>query len=261
MFQRIRRAIGRAVQFLFLERGRASQRRRHLAQAFAHAVERLDRDRRKRRGRFLEIRFALLQNRRDVFDARENLATARFVVRRRHSQRFDQWRQRLLDVEKRIAFPARVDIEFPAHPRQRRADQAIIDLLRNRPSGRLDLFPARFELREFFPVTVDRSARPIARSARPLDPIHIIARERRILRAPRPKIAGQLFERLRCRVLRLCLSERAGERQEHDENQRNSSHLHPSSVVKWKNSEKQNRILLVDRALRRAMVTIRTRTA
>jgi hypothetical protein len=46
-------------------------------------------------------------------------------------------------------------------------------------------------------VIVDIRTRPIAHSAWPLHPRDIISIKGRVSRAPRPKIAGELVERLR----------------------------------------------------------------
>ena len=42
--------------------------------------------------------------------------------------------------------------------------------------------------------------RPIANAAGPLHSIHIVAREGRVLRAPRPEVSGELVERFRARL-------------------------------------------------------------
>ena len=113
------------------------------------------------------------------------------VVRCGHSERFHHRGERLFNVECRVAFPARVEIELPFHPRQRGTDQTIIDLPRDRPFLGIDFSPARFELAQLFAASLDRASRPIARPSRPLDPIYIIARERRILGPPTPEIARE----------------------------------------------------------------------
>src|SRR5581483_10636109 len=100
----------------------------HFAETLTNAVESGNRDRGERRRRFLEILRALLQNRRNIFDAGENLLALRLIVRRGNGQSFGQRGERLLDVKIRISFPAWVEVEFSAHPRQRRANQFVIDL-------------------------------------------------------------------------------------------------------------------------------------
>jgi hypothetical protein len=75
-------------------------------------------------------------------------------------------------------------------------------LFGDRPSIRVDFFPARFELREIFALTVDRGARPIAYSAGALDSIYIVTRERRIFRAPRPEIVGKFIDDVRAGAAR-----------------------------------------------------------
>src|SRR5256885_2331087 len=90
-------------------------------------------------------------------------------------------------------------------PRKSRADQFVIDLLRNRAFADVDLLPARFEFREILVPLVDAFPRPIAHSARTLDPIYIIARERRIFRAPGPEIVGKFIENVRAGAARLRL--------------------------------------------------------
>src|SRR6516165_5518180 len=99
----------------------------------ANALKILGRDGCEWRRRILEIFQPLLQDRRNVFDADENFPAMRFVVRRRYRERFRQGGERLLDVEVWVAFPARVNFEFPTNARQRRTNQLVIDLLRERP--------------------------------------------------------------------------------------------------------------------------------
>src|SRR5439155_16015448 len=161
----------------------------------ANAIEIVDRDRGEQRGRLLEVLRPLLQDRRNIFNARENLATARLIVRWRHSERFHERGERLLDVKIRIAFPARINVQFPSHPRQSRPDQPIIDLLRNRPSGRIQLFPAHVELPEMLSPLVDAGSRPIARRARPLDSIYVVASKWLVVRAASPTVNGQVMHR------------------------------------------------------------------
>ena len=115
--ERICPALDCTAQLLFFERGRSCERACHLAQTFANSVKVLGRDGGKWRWRFIEIRFALLQDRRNILDAGENFFAARFVIRRGNSQCFDECRECLLDVEIRIPFPARIDVEFPVDPR------------------------------------------------------------------------------------------------------------------------------------------------
>ena len=83
----------------------------------ANALKILNGDGGKWRRRFIEILEALLQDRRNIVDARENLATARLIIRRGHSERFHEGGECLLDVEIRIAFPARIPVELPANAR------------------------------------------------------------------------------------------------------------------------------------------------
>jgi len=82
------------------------------------------------------------------------------------------------------------------HPRQCRANQSVIDLPGDRPRVRINFLPARFKFAQLFALTVDLGTRPIAHSARTLDSTDIIARERRISRAPGPKISGEFVERI-----------------------------------------------------------------
>src|SRR4029077_14380677 len=88
--KRICRALDCTTQLLFFERGRSCDRACHLAQTFANSVEVLDRDGGKWRWRFIEIRFALLQDRWNILDASENFFAAHFVIRRGNSQCFDE---------------------------------------------------------------------------------------------------------------------------------------------------------------------------
>ena len=168
-------------------------------QALPNIFQGLDRDRGKRRGRIREIRFALLQNRRNIVDARQNLLAARGIIRPRHSERFDHRCERLRNVEGGIAFPARIDVQFPAHPRQSGADQFVIDLFRNRPTLDIDLLPACFELSKISTLLVDGSCRPIAYSIQALDSVYVIARERRGLRPLGPKIVSEFVKRFALR--------------------------------------------------------------
>jgi hypothetical protein len=66
---------------------------------------------------FVEICRALLQDRRDVFDARQDFATSCFLVWTGNKERFSDRSKRLFDVKIRVAFPTWIDIEFPAHAR------------------------------------------------------------------------------------------------------------------------------------------------
>src|SRR5437773_629378 len=157
-------------------------------QALPDIFQGLDRNGSKRRGRIREIRFALLQNRRNIFDARQNLLAARGIKRPRNSKRFDYRCERLGNVEGWISFPSRIDVQFPIHARQRRADQFVIDLFRNRPTLNIDLLPARFELSKILALPVDGSCRPIAYSTQALDSVYVIVCKWRILSAPRPNI-------------------------------------------------------------------------
>jgi hypothetical protein len=141
----------------------------------------------------------LLQDRRNIFDARENFPAARGVIRSRHGERFDHRGKRLRDIEIGITFPAWINVEFPAHPRQGGADQTIVNLLRDRPSGWIQFFPATFELGEILSLFVYASVRPVARPARPFDTVDIIAGKWRVLRTPRPEILRQFIQRVGCR--------------------------------------------------------------
>src|SRR5206468_1973556 len=98
------------------------ERARHFAETLANAIEIVDRDRGEWRRRLLEVLCPLLQDRRNVFYARENLATARVVVGCRYSKRFHERGERLLDVKIRVALPAPINVELPMNPRERRAD-------------------------------------------------------------------------------------------------------------------------------------------
>src|SRR5207237_8517060 len=122
----------------------------------------------------------------NVFGPLEILAAARLVERRGNRERFVQRGECLLGVKIWVAFPARVDIEFPAHPRQCGPDQFVIDLLCNWPAARIYLFPARLELFKVVASPVDAGSRPIAASALPLHSVHVIAGDWRIFRAPGP---------------------------------------------------------------------------
>jgi len=90
-------------------------------QPLANTVEILDRNGCERRGRLIEVFRALLQDRRNVFDARENLSATRFIIRCRDGERFYQRGERLLDVKIRVAFPAGINFEFPASARRTRS--------------------------------------------------------------------------------------------------------------------------------------------
>ena len=76
----------------------------------------------------------------------ENFAAARFVVWSGHGQRFHKRGKRLFDVKIRIAFPARIHLQFPVHARQGRTDQPVIDLLRDRPTAGVDFLVAFVEI-------------------------------------------------------------------------------------------------------------------
>src|SRR5205823_7178608 len=121
---------------------------------------------------------ALPQDRRNIFDAREDLAATRIIIGRGYRERFHQRGKGLLDIEIRIALPARVSVKLPAHARQRRADQTIIHLLRNRPVARGDFLPARFEPGQILSSLVDARTRPIADPTWTLHSIDIVAGER-----------------------------------------------------------------------------------
>ena len=137
-----------------------------------------------------------MQDGANIFDPRNNLTRLCSVVRSWRSERFNNRGECLLDVKVGVAFPTRVDIEFPTHARQCRTDQLVIDLLRNRPGRGVDLLPARLEFFEVLSAFADAEARPVARAARSLDAVHIIAGERRIFFAPVPEIVRQFIQRL-----------------------------------------------------------------
>src|SRR4029453_7742750 len=193
--ERIRRTISRAVQLLLLESCGFQQCRRHLMQAGSNFFKRLNCYRGKWRWRFVEILDALLQDRGDIFDACENFPAKRCIIRSWYGERFDYRRERWGDKKFRTGFPARINVQFPTHPRQSRTDQFVINLTGNRPLGRVDLFPTRFELGKILSLFVDGVSRPIASPARPLYSIDVDPREWRVFRTPGPKIVRQFIQR------------------------------------------------------------------
>src|ERR1041385_8389208 len=72
----------------------------------------------------------------------------------------------------------------------------MIHLLRNRPVSRLNFLPARLKAGQILASLADTRARPIADPTWTLHSIDIVARERRVFRAPCPKIVRKLFERV-----------------------------------------------------------------
>src|SRR5207247_783675 len=168
-------------------------------------------------------------------------APRRFILPR-HSERFVHPRHCLRDMEGGIAFPARIDVQFPLHARQRRADQFVIDLFRNGPTLDVDLLPARCELSKIFALLVDGSCRPIASSARAFDPIYVIVCKWRILSAPRPKIASEFVESFRFRVLRRLLRARATQH-EHNRNSRSRGAEFSSAAIESKHLSRNKNFL------------------
>jgi hypothetical protein len=81
-----------------------------LVQARSNVFQRLDCYRDEWRWRFVQILSALLQDRWNILDPRENFPAARSVVRSWHNERFDYRRERLLDIKIGIAFPAWIDV-------------------------------------------------------------------------------------------------------------------------------------------------------
>ena len=146
--ERIRRALHGIVQFLLPQGGGRRERPRHSLQASADALQGLNRDTRKWRGRFFQILGRLLQDRGDVLDSDENFPAVRIVVGRRHGEGFRECGQSLIEIKIRVAFPARIDLQFPMHPSERGTDQSIINLLRDRPLAGVDLCPTRLEFLE-----------------------------------------------------------------------------------------------------------------
>src|SRR3981081_2531722 len=94
----------------------------------------------------VEVRFRVINNPRNVLHPDHNLAAAHSVKWRRLHQRFQQSRKRLVEIERRVTLPSRIDIEFPAHAGKRGAHQPVIDLARHAPASWVDLLPLPFEI-------------------------------------------------------------------------------------------------------------------
>jgi hypothetical protein len=80
----------------------------------------------------------------------------------------------LLDVEHRIEFPAREDVEFPASARERRLHEPVVDLLRYGPLIWRELREALLEVGEVFAVACDVRRGPVARSGCVFHPRNIV---------------------------------------------------------------------------------------
>lgn len=119
------------------------------------------------------------------------------VVWSGHSERFNYCCKCLGDVKIRIPLPAGIGVQFPSHPCQGGTDQTIVNQLWDRPAGWTQFFPAIFERCEIFSLLVDTCSRPIARSTRSLDAIHVVAGKGRVLCPPDPEIIRQFAERIR----------------------------------------------------------------
>src|SRR5437764_14265351 len=107
----------------------------------ADPVERLNRDAREWRRHLIQVGFGVAENCRYVLDPRHDFAAVRLVVGRGNGEGFGKGGQRLLDVKRGIAAPARISIQLPMHTRERTTDQPVVDLLPDRPSTWVDLFP------------------------------------------------------------------------------------------------------------------------
>src|SRR5205814_2826106 len=90
-----------------------------------------------------------------------------------------------------------------------------------------DLLPACFERSEILSPIVDARARPIARSARSFEAIDVVPGERRIFRAPSPKVVSDFIERVF--LLSGVNAERTQDRQEKAKRHA----LHGAKSTKW----------------------------
>src|SRR6185503_1855888 len=93
--------------------------------------------------------------------------------------------------------PVASDVQFPAHACQRRADQPVVDLARNRPAGAVELFPFCFKRGQRFPLLRDGFFRPIRRPARwPVDARDVVHGDWLVNGAPRPEVTREVVERV-----------------------------------------------------------------
>ena len=187
--------VDRAGQFRRLQGRLRLECRRHLVQAIANALQSLNGDRCKRGRRTNEVCFGGLQNFRDVFYAGENLPAARLIIGPGYGERLNDRGERLLDVKGWIAFPARVDIEFPMDAGDGRSDQAVIHLVGNGPAGGIERLPFRLEFGQLCPPLRESGGGPVAGAARALESINVVAGEGRGAGAPSPEVGAEFLQR------------------------------------------------------------------
>src|SRR5205823_11734528 len=117
LFEGVGGTISSAKQFLLGQSRCRTQGGGHFAEMIANIIESLDGNRCKGCRRARQIHLSIPENRRNVFDPRENLSTSLGVKRTRDRQCFNHRRQCLLDVEGRISLPSWIDIQLPTDTR------------------------------------------------------------------------------------------------------------------------------------------------
>ena len=120
------------------------------------------------------------------------LAAALGAERRRLQQGFEQSRKPLLQIKIRVALPAAIHVQFPMNAGQRRANQAVIHLLRHAPARGVDALPARIEGGQRSALFRDGSRRPIPWTGGMLEAGNIIRGKGLIPGAPSPEITGKV---------------------------------------------------------------------
>src|SRR5438445_9447059 len=113
------------------------------------------------------------------------MARALRIEWRRRKEQLEICGERLVNIELRIPLPVASEFQLPSHPGECRSHQAIVDLTRYRPGGRVQLLPSTFELCELPPITRHCGWRPVRKPIDcTLDTVHIVIRDRLLNGAP-----------------------------------------------------------------------------
>ncbi len=142
-----------------------------------------------------EVRLAVRQQPRHVLHSFCDLEAASAGEGWRLEQPVVDGPQALVNVEERVALPASLDVELPAHARQRRGHEAPVHLPCDRHSGRIDPIPALLESRELLPSLRHGRARPVGNPpVGLLQALDVVARDRLMEGAPLPEILAELLQ-------------------------------------------------------------------
>src|SRR5258708_4788549 len=146
----------------------------------------------------VEVRLPIINDPGDVLHPLRDLAAARSVKWRRLHQRFQQRGERLVEIERRVPLPSRIDIQLPAHAGKRRSHQSVIDLSSHGPTRWVDLLPLLFEVFQCRLLLRNGTGGPIPRTSLifegTLDARYIVLREGLITRSPLPEVMSKCFQ-------------------------------------------------------------------